>query len=446
MSDSDQAPNLERYRIIEKLRGDSLAELYRAEQLDIGRTVLIKALRPGVLPSSPFALTVEREAKLLSELDHPNILRLHDFHRRDDTMYLVLEDVAGPSLEALVRERSRLPPSVAASIALQLCRALGHAHARGVVHRDVQPRNVLVGRDGRVKLTGFAVATDARLPTAPELLDGGTEFGPPSYMSPEQVLGEAPEPRSDLFSLGVVLYECLCGKRPFEAPDSRAVTQRIRHDAPAPLSREVPDLPRPLDAIVQRLLQKLPSDRYFDAQELEAALLDALRGERHTPEELVASFVHGTTPSVAPAGRRATRRREPSLAVGLGLCLLLLTGGAGTIQYAAARRKGAATADGSHLRLTPSHAAYLRVVARPWAHVVVDGERVDTTPFARAIPLAPGRHFVRLEHPNAPTERRTVDLGPDETLLLDVEMKLKVPAQTSRVPPPEPEATDPSTP
>jgi serine/threonine-protein kinase len=267
-------------------------------------------------------------------------------------------------------------------------------------------------------------------------------------MSPEQVLGEAPDPRSDLFSLGVVLYECITGTRPFDAPDSRAVTQRIRHDAPPPLSRATEDVPRALDAIVQRLLQKLPSDRFFDAAELEAALLDAEVGVGETPESLIATFVAGDarpTDARARAPRRR-RRREPPLMLGLGAALALLVSGAATIQYAASRHAGVAAADGSRLRLAPDRAAFLRVVASPWARVIVDGEHVDTTPFARPIPLSPGRHYVRLEHPEAPTERRTIELGPSESILLDVQMSVRgAPPQPSAAAP-LPTSTDPETP
>src|SRR5262245_54689334 len=134
MSDAEPLPDFDGCRIVERLRGDSLSELHRAEQRDLGRRVLIKSLRPGVLPTSPFASRVEREAKLLSELDHENIVRLYDFQRREDAMWLVLEDALDTTLELLLKERGRVPPRVAAAIALQLCRGLGHAHGRGVVH------------------------------------------------------------------------------------------------------------------------------------------------------------------------------------------------------------------------------------------------------------------------------------------------------------------------
>ena len=173
-------------------------------------------------------------------------------------MWLVLEYVDGWTLDELLRQAKRLPPAAAAAIALELARALDHAHGKNIVHRDVQPRNVLVSRQGQVKLTGFSVAVEERLPTAPELLDGGTGFAGPAYMSPEQLLGEPPDPRSDLFSLGVSLYEMLSGEPPFRAPDERGVTQLIRHEPAPPLGRSIA-VPGSLERIVQRCLEKCPA-------------------------------------------------------------------------------------------------------------------------------------------------------------------------------------------
>src|SRR6185503_5689594 len=188
------SPEFDACQIVEKLRSGPIADVFRALQQPLGRAVLIKALIPSILPSSPFAATLEREARLLAELHHPNILQIHDFVRKDERMWLVLEYVDGWTLDELIRQSKRLVPAAAAAIALELARALDHAHGKNIVHRDVQPRNVLVSRQGQVKLTGFSVAVEERLPTAPELLDGGTGFAGPAYMSPEQLLGEPPDP------------------------------------------------------------------------------------------------------------------------------------------------------------------------------------------------------------------------------------------------------------
>ena len=154
--DSGEA-RFERYRVVGKLRPGPITDLYRAEQKALGRPVMIKALARGILPSSPFAAALEREASLLTELDHPNVIRVLDFVHEKSTTWLVLEYVDGFTLEDLVAKR-KLSPEGAVAVATQLAEGLAHAHAHGIVHRDVQPRNVLVSREGVVKLVNFAAA------------------------------------------------------------------------------------------------------------------------------------------------------------------------------------------------------------------------------------------------------------------------------------------------
>jgi eukaryotic-like serine/threonine-protein kinase len=423
-------------QIIEQIGSGPIADLYHAVQQPLGRPVLIKALSSSILPSSPFAATLEREARLLAELHHPNILHVHDFVRRDDRMWLVLEFVDGWTLADLLAKAGRLPPVAAAAIGLEIARALEHAHGRAIVHRDVQPKNVLVSRSGQVKLVNFSVAVDERLPTAPELLDGSESFGGPHYMSPEQILGEPADPRSDLFSLGVVLYELLSGRRPFDAPDERTTTQRIRHDAPVALARVAPAIPSGLERAVARCLEKMQSDRFSSASELSLALETVLSdAEGSTREQIRRALGEAGLLDASP---KSTGEPPPSRAaqvtptplgpavIGLLVCSLLIVGGGAILQWMAWRDGAGSAARGrsTRLELAPAQPGFLRVVAEPWAHVVVDGQRVETTPFARAIPLPAGTHYVRLEHPNAPTERRTVRLSPGETVLLDVKLKI----------------------
>jgi len=434
-------PAFERYSVVRSLRSGPITDLYRAELTVLKRPVFIKALAQGISPSSPFAAALEREARLLTELDHPSILRALDFVRDENSMWLVLEYVDGWTLEAVLEKAKKLSPAAASAIALQMAEALGHAHKRGVVHRDIRPVNVLVAKDGTVKIANFAAAADERLPTAPELLDGRAGFGTPAYMSPEQVLGEPEDPRSDIFSLGIVLFEMLTGRRPFDAPDERAVSHRIRHDQAVPVGKVVPAVSGSLDRIVRRCLEKMPADRFASAGELARALgteLDAdgsglaaaVVASELARVGLVTSRDEGRRDSV----RVAARKRPPMVsdaALVYLTCLLLIVVGGGAIQYAGGKAPGArAPRTGVHLDLLPKNAGFLRVVADPWAVVVVDGEQVDTTPFARPIPLSPGVHYVRLEHPHARTERRTVSLSAGETVLLDVKMDVSRPTFT----------------
>jgi serine/threonine-protein kinase len=428
-------PSFDGCDAVEKVETGPIVEVYRATQVPLGRRVTIKALASSVVPSSPFAAALEREARLLGQLSHPNVIALYDFVRRGDRLWLVLEANEGWSLAELLAHGKPLPQAAAGAVVLALARGLAHAHGRGIVHRDLRPSNVVVSKAGEIKLSGFAVASDERLPTAPELLDGSGGQPSLAYASPEQVLGEPPDPRSDLFSLGALLYELIANRTPFGAGDDPSATLRIRNEPPPPLGRFAPDLTPALERVVQRCLQKMPGHRYQTADELVQALEAALAELGVEPRGAVLDalaglgLVRGRTPStIEPVPVRS----GPSVAVVaavLGGCLFLLAAGAVAIELLARRAGNADSEPGAsgRLELVPKTPGHLRVVVQPWAHVIVDGEAFDTTPFARSIPLSPGTHYVRLEHPQAPVERRTIDIGAGETILLDVTMKIRRP-------------------
>jgi hypothetical protein len=456
----DPLPSFEGSEVLERIRSGPVADLYRAVQKPLGRTVTIKALGATIVPASPFAAALEREARLLAQLGHPNVIGLYDFVRHDERMWLVLEHVEGGTLAEVLAKTGPLSQAASVFVARALAGALEHAHERGVIHRDVRPQHVLLSRSGDVKLTDFAVAADERLPTAPEILTGAT--GPPSlaYASPEQILGEPPDPRSDLFSLGVVLYELLAGTPPFGGSDDRSATSRIRNEPPPPLARFVADLSPALERVVVRCLQKLPSDRFQSAAELgEAlALVERELGVAAPRAALIAEMHDAGLDTTATSPQKIEKgpaARPTQSVVRAALVLAALSVGSmagGAVIQFAAHRAGNAAGDRDargRLELSPVNPGYLRVVAEPWAHVIVDGQKLETTPFARPIPLAPGTHYVRLEHPLAPTERRTLSILGGETVVLDVVMHVRgpradaVPFGSARPPPPPPVDSSP---
>jgi hypothetical protein len=428
--------------IVRKLSSGPVCDLYRAVQEPLGRTVLIKALGQNILPSSPFASTLEREARLLSELEHPGIVKVHDFVRRGDRMWLVLEHVDGVTLEELLAKAKRLSEPATVALGLRLSEALAHAHAHGVVHRDLSPKNVFISKRGEVKLLNFALAVDERMPTAPELLDGGTGYLGPVYMSPEQILGEPADPRSDLFSLGVMLYELLSGTRPFEGPNDRSTSLRIRQNPPPPLTQAGVKVTGSVERLIARCLEKLPSDRIGSAAELADELRQALAETWDSAPEMAllsalaaAGLVEAKAAPARPAAREV--RRTSVASVGFGLLLI----GAGAVLSGYGLRRIFGPMEASRRAAAPlstpgAEAAELRVVAHPWAHVFVDGQQRETTPFARPIRLSPGTHYVRLEHPNAVAERRTVSVAAGEAVLLEVDMKVVAPQGSALTPNP----------
>ena len=192
-----------------RLGSGSLSSVFKAAEEPLGRVVALKVLRGTISPSSPFASQLEREARVLAELSHPNIGCLYAFARSDTHMHLVLEFVDGWSLATLLKKKQGLPPDPVAAIGAAVARGLAHAHARGIVHRDIKPANLLVSQRGEVKIFDFGIAqrvTDEPVGLSAPRLEDVAGFGTPAYMSPEQIMGEAVDARSDIFSLGVVLY------------------------------------------------------------------------------------------------------------------------------------------------------------------------------------------------------------------------------------------------
>jgi serine/threonine-protein kinase len=432
-------------RVIEHIASGPITDVYHAVQEPLGRHVAVKALRSTIAPSSPFAANLAREAELLAKLHHDNILELFDFVRTESAMWLVLEYVDGVSLAELLTKSDRLPVHTALAIALEIARALTHAHERGIIHRDIKPANVLVSKGGEVKIVDFGIAHDDRVPSSPEPLEGGSTFGTPAYMSPEQILGEPLDGRTDIFSLGIVLYQMIAGSRPFDGPDTKSTAQRIRHSEPTSLVSPLGTLaspssgvatPRAVERIVRRCLEKLPGDRFASCRELAASLESVLRSETtSSTEDLVTTeLLRQKIIDQAPASRRSTQvslvldpgrtSLWPAARGFFGVLVLALLGGF-YIQREARKTESDTSSKPGALELVPARAGFLRVVARPWAEVIVDGQRIDVTPFARPIPLGGGTHYVTLKHPKAADERRVVKITPGESVMLDVTMGVK---------------------
>jgi serine/threonine protein kinase len=441
-------------RIVERIDEGPLTVVYRAVQEPLGRPVAVKVLRGSIAPSSPLAQGLVREAARLAPLRHPGVPALYNFVQGEAGMWLVLEPFEGVTLAALLAKSPKgLEPAEALALALALGEVLAYLHGRGLVHGDLRPEHVLVSPRGEVKLTEFGSARGGGEPAS---AGGAADFGPPHYLAPEQLLGETPDPRSDLFSLGVLFFQMLTGARPFDAADPRGVTRRIRHDAPTRLTSLAPAVPASLERVVERCLEKDPEGRFPSA----AALLEELAraaGELAQPADAGAvsrALVRTglgepppASPSVAPSPRgpsapprppRSLSRAFAGQLVALGAMAL----GASVIQADARERPGADEAS-STLELVPDRAAALRVVARPWATVFVDGQLIDVTPFAKAIPLRAGAHHVHFRHPSAPDVKRLVSLAPGATALVEVEMAVPPPPPPPSAPTPAPVDTTP---
>ncbi|HEY8370678.1 MAG TPA: serine/threonine-protein kinase [Thermodesulfobacteriota bacterium] len=263
------------YRLLEEIGSGGMSTIYRGEQAALDRPVAIKELRAPLAADEEMAQRFEREAKASAALSHQNIVQIFDFIRKGGNAYIVMEYVDGVDLARVLRETGRLPVHLALPIAYQVCLALEHAHRRGVVHRDVKPSNVMISTEGRVKLMDFGIAHKR----AETLTQPGSFLGTPAYMSPEQVVGGAVGPASDVFSFGIVLYELLTGTRPFVEDASGSVGQKIAEGRYLDPRRVAPAIPRGVARVIRTCLATKPERRYVDATALRFAL-EALLSKR----------------------------------------------------------------------------------------------------------------------------------------------------------------------
>jgi serine/threonine-protein kinase len=269
-----------RYRIIRRLGAGGMANVYLAEDQELGRNVAIKILNERHAGDEQFVERFRREAKNAASLSHPSIVSIYDRGEAEGTYYIAMEYLDGRNLKELIVARGPAPVRIAIDYTKQILQALRFAHRNGIVHRDIKPHNVLVDRDGRLKVTDFGIA---RAGTS-QMTEAGSIVGTAQYLSPEQARGTAVDQRSDLYSVGIVLYELLTGTLPFSGDSPVEIAMKhLSTKLPLP-SEKRPDLPHDLDLIVARALAKDPDDRFADADEFEAELDRVARGLGVTPQ------------------------------------------------------------------------------------------------------------------------------------------------------------------
>jgi predicted Ser/Thr protein kinase len=409
-------------RIVEEVASGGMAVVYRAIQDPLGRTVAIKALKSSAALEENVVTRFEREAKSLALLQHENIIHVYDFHRERGALFIVMEYVQGIDLYDMLEKCGRLPYDVAAIIAMQVARALDYVHYRGIVHRDIKPANVMISRQGGTKLMDFGIARDTSFG---DLTEAGTGIGTPAYMSPEQVLGDKLDARSDIFSLGVLLYQMVTGKKPFVEDERRSAMHKIRLEKHVGARKLNPEIPRELERVIDRCLEKQPRDRWRSAQHMvmalerflakhvemnhHARLVLFIRSQNVITELEAEEYLN---PAALGAGsgalqqpnmqaRHVVRAGIVAHAITLGVMLLML----GLIHVAP-------------LSATPAHTAvkkagygHLRVNATPWARISIDGGPYVETPIGPPIPLREGLHRIRFENDWYQPVERAVEIA-----------------------------------
>ena len=285
-----------RYEIIRRLGSGGMADVYLARDTQLGRQVAIKVLYKRYARDDEFVARFRREAQSAAALNHPHIVSIYDRGQAEDSYYIAMEYLEGKSLKDIVVEDGPLDPARAISYAEQILQALRFAHDNDVIHRDIKPHNIVINGRDQVKVTDFGIALAG---TSPAMTETGSIIGTAQYLSPEQARGKAVEQSSDLYSLGVVLYEMLTGRVPFEGENPVAIALKHLSDEPVPPQALVPEIPDNLNLVVMRALAKNPRDRYPGAEEF---LADLERCRKDLPVAAILPADDTAMTSVIPAG------------------------------------------------------------------------------------------------------------------------------------------------
>ncbi len=263
-----------RYRVLAQIAGGGMAVVYKAHDTILNRVVAVKVLRDTFAQDADFRARFQHEAQAAANLGHPNIVTVYDYGQDGAQSYIVMEYIEGRDLKTVIRSEAPLLLDRALDLMIQACAALGAAHRAGLVHCDVKPQNILVTNDGRVKVTDFGIAR-AMSASVPQNVE--TVWGTPHYFSPEQAAGEPPTPASDVYSLGVVLYEMLAGRVPFDADNHTDLAMQHLRDEPPPLAALNPAVPIQIEQIINKAMSKDPVNRYRTADLFGRGLLDYRR-------------------------------------------------------------------------------------------------------------------------------------------------------------------------
>jgi serine/threonine protein kinase len=322
------------YEILGEIGAGGMATVYKAVQKSLGRPVAIKELKKAYHLDAQIVKRFERESRVAASLQHENIVHIYDYWNKP-TYSIVMEYVDGANFADVIEKTGALPVDVGVMIAIQVSNALDYAHMRGFIHRDIKPSNIMIKRNGEVKLMDFGIAHTRNLEA---LTMPGTLIGTPAYMSPEQILGQQLDVRSDIFSFGVVLYELFTGVKPFSDDDSRSVTAKILKDKFLAPRRVNTEIPWRLQRLIKKCLRKKPHRRFGSMLEVERKLGRHLAGRTTKAASLlrIADFLVSRNiveavpeqENVIIAGRPTPGRRLKSALAATTVLLLLLSGAA----------------------------------------------------------------------------------------------------------------------
>jgi serine/threonine-protein kinase len=303
------------YRLIERIGAGGMGEVWRAEDTKLLRHVAIKILPPQLALDAEWKERFLREARAIAQLNHPNIATIYSIDQQDDSLFIAMELIEGEPLSQMIAQ-GPLTPADAVRVAVHVADGLAEAHEKGIVHRDIKPDNILVSKKV-VKILDFGIAKQIGGTADPGLTQGGMVMGTPHYMSPEQALGRAVDARTDIFSLGVVLYEMLSGQKPFTGDAATQVLLQIVMNEPRDIAQAASGISRPLAMIVRRCMQKQADDRFQSCDALRTALSASLKDDpnriRHSQVPTISHERVTPGPGFRPGARPPEVMKTPAV-------------------------------------------------------------------------------------------------------------------------------------
>ena len=450
-SSKNPSSPLKGYKIIEVIGSGGMATLYKATQETLNRTVAIKELSIRCAQDAALVERFSREAKVAATLSHENIVHIYDYAQRGKSHCIVMEYVNGIDLAQILTLLMKLPTNIALIIAYEVSRALVHAHSRGLIHRDIKPGNIMLTNRGEVKLMDFGIA---QIPNLKSLTLPGTFLGTPSYMSPEQSLGEKVGPPSDQFSLGVVFYELLTGTKPFFEDDEKTIFERIRSCDFLPPRKLNPNIPRGVERIILKCLQPSPRARYAHTQEFNQRLFQQLRKRvQGDPRKTLRKYLMENELVTAGASDTEEFFKDYLPAEPAQLSIEVLGDGSlfqwniQNVSVACYRwvrnscivlcsafllafvhnpkfpRLGIENTMDQKLLKSQLHFSTLQVHVNPWATVYLDDRLIALTPTAEKFYVRSGRHTVRFTSPYLKEKTLSIFLEKGENKKVHVDLE-----------------------
>jgi serine/threonine-protein kinase len=414
------------YQIYKELSKGGMSTVYLAIQKSLDRSVAIKELLPSLKTDNEMVERFKREAKASASMAHEGIVNIFDFWLERGSYYLAMEYLEGKDLGEVIETTGAIPVEAAVTIASKAADALHYAHQRGIVHRDVKSGNIFITEKGEVKLTDFGIAY---VPGKSPLTQPGIAIGTPEYMSPEQIRGEKADPRSDIFSLGVVLYEMLTGRRPFGEDGDEEVIASVLSKKPKGPRKLAGGIPWRLHWLTTKCLQKKPQKRFQTMEDLKISLERFLSKKSEDRTRAFSSFLEIVfLPEGTDGEKLAHFRRKKRISFGYGLMVVIALVSAfliyryqRTFDFSTLLPKGLKGKMAFYTDKSQGH-SFIKLTVYPWARISIDGKYVDTTPIAGPIRLKPGEHILSFSHSKFKSKTIKIVLKPGETRSISVRL------------------------